>query len=204
MKAFRFIAVLALTLLFCSCNKEELIIGMWQVDKSASYSIKGDRRTYLDEDHKYDGKIFLIAFYKDGQCKTSDGDVARYHIDGDYVYVGGDPARILKLNNKRLVLENNVFHAEFDIYNYNENGANDDKDNQENPFLKFLKIIQSFPLWIKIVVGLFFLVCLTLLDNIDDEDKDDNSLLDLKTIKVLKIIIYFLGIVLSLSFINSI
>lgn len=190
MKVFRIIAVLALTLLFCSCNKEELIIGMWRVDKSASYSIKGDRRTYFDEDHKYDGKIFLIAFYKDGQCKASDGDVARYHIDGDYVYVGGDPARILKLNNKRLILENDDFHVEFDIYNYKKNSANDDKDNHT-----FWNTIQRFPLWIKIVVGIVIFVIIIIIDNIDDEDKD-NSWLDFTTIKI---ILYILLTALCLS-----
>lgn len=182
MKAFRIIAVLALTLLFCSCNKEELIIGMWQVDKSASYSIKGDRRTYFDEDHKYDGKIFLIAFYKDGQCKTSDGDVARYHIDGDYVYAGGDPARILKLNNKRLILENDDFHAEFDNITTKKNGANDDKDNHKNPLLKLLNTIQCAPLWERIVICLIPLVISFDLIRLGKKVKDDNSWLDMKSI----------------------
>lgn len=155
-----------------------MIVGTWQVDKSVSYYIRNDKRIYLDDIRKNDGKIILIAFYEDGQCKTSDGDVGRYHIDGDHVYLDGEGARILKLNNKRLVVENDDFHVEFDVYYYKSKA----EDNQENH--TFWNTIQRFPLWIKIVVGIVIFVILCLIENIDDEDKD-NSWLDFTTIKIL-------------------
>lgn len=139
MKTIRIFALLVLTLMFCSCNRNysELIVGTWQVDKSVSYYVRNDKRIYLDEIRKNDGKIILIAFYEDGQCKTSDGDVGRYHIDGNHVYIDGECARILKLNNKKMILENDDFHAEFDVYYY-KSKAEDNQDNHKYPITGYI------------------------------------------------------------------
>lgn len=194
MNVYRIIAVLALSLLFCSCNRNysELIVGTWQVDKSVSYYIENGKRIYADDIRKNDEKILLFAFYEDGQCKTSDGDVSRYHIDGDHVYIDGESLRILKLNNKKMVLDNDSYHCEFDIYYYKSNVEN----NQDNH--TFWKTIQRIPLWIKIVVGIIIFAILIIIDNIDDEDKD-NSWLDFTTIKI---ILYFLLAAISVSCIS--
>lgn len=140
MKAIKIIALSMLcALAFSSCKKNysELIVGTWQVDKSVSYYVHNGKRIYLDDIRKNDGKIILIAFYEDGQCKTSDGDVARYHIDGDQVYIDGEGVRILKLNNKRMVLENDTYHGEFDVYYY-KSKAEDNQDNHKYPITGYI------------------------------------------------------------------
>lgn len=116
MKAIKIIALSMLcALAFSSCqrNYSELIVGTWQVDKSVSYRICNGKRIYSDDVRENDRKTILIAFYEDGQYKTSDGEVARYHIDGDYIYNNGEGLKIIKLNNKRMVLESGDSHGDY-------------------------------------------------------------------------------------------
>lgn len=155
MKVLRIITLsLFCTLLFCSCQKNypKLIIGKWDIDANASYFVENNKRKYCNE---YPNENFTMQFLENGQVEISEGNEkknALYHFDGDFFYVKGEAVHILKMNNKRMVIEsdkndpNDFAHFEFNRKDYNS-------------FEKFfLNIKCSLPLWIRIILCIGFIL----------------------------------------------
>ncbi len=193
MNSFRIIAVsLFCTMLFSSCQKnyERLIEGSWQGIEERSYYVANGKRHYLGDEGD-EAASFRIQFengfynllwgYSHGK---ETADKGKYHIDKDMVFIKGDPARISKMNNTTMVLENSEVHIEFDRIDY-------------NPFLMFLKNIQCSPLWIRIVVCIVLLVLSFVLYILGGKVKDDNSWWDMKNIlRIISVVMCFFTLII--------
>lgn len=119
MKTFKLLLLSLVCVFFCSChpNYEKLILGKWKVDADASYRIEKGRRNYFSEIRKENLEC-EFDFLDNGEVvsKKVNGEItkAKYHFDGNYFFIDGSGAHILKMNHKRMVFEAN----EGDPYDY--------------------------------------------------------------------------------------
>lgn len=109
-------AFVSAAFLFTSCTKEnsDLIIGTWDVDLAATYETYTEggvsQTMYVAEEgctaasltFKENGIVTFSSTYEGEGTETFDGP---YTIDGDKLMLDGEDCRILKLNNKKLILE---------------------------------------------------------------------------------------------------
>ena len=129
MKTIKLVVLSLICSFFCSChpNYEKLIPGKWRVDVDASYNVEKGKRNYFSEVRK-DKLVCDIEFLDNGEVllKQGNGETAKvkYHFDGDYFFIGGDGAHVLKMNSKRMIIEGNegdpydFVHAELDRVDY--------------------------------------------------------------------------------------
>jgi hypothetical protein len=135
MKCIKIIIAFLCVLAFCSCNKDydKLIEGEWELDKKASYVLKGGDTCYYSPYDSIAGNYSYRESFEDGNYRpffvlTNEerqyGKSKKYNIVQDSIYFGTDSvpitrkSRIVKINKGKLIQEgynnsNNFFHHEF-------------------------------------------------------------------------------------------